>query len=208
MLLIEGSAGGDGKFGYRVEVCSDGRTEVHEPRPIEVIFKRSEGLFIATGVLLVILIAALTLPRHSSFGAVVGLLAFAGFWVPFFVGPRLIFDRGWLIGKGQITRYWELKGIRARREWPYQISGLEIRHEVWTNDEGTTDSVIGTESVGELTFVKYHTEIPPSKAASMLLQDRITPEVWWLGHQIAKASGFPLKIEEATIHDPIWWTRG
>ena len=205
---MEGGAGGDRKFGYRVEVGSNGRTELHEPGPIEVIFRRPEGLLIALGLLPVILIAAVALSRHSTFGAIVGFVAVACFWGALFVGPQLLFDRGWLIREGQITRYWELRGVRMRQELPYAILGLEIRHAVWTNDGGTTDSFIGIESAGEVTFVEYHTEIPPSKAASLPLHARVTPEVWWLGHEIAKASGFALKIREATIHDPIWWTRG
>ena len=207
----------EGRFGYRLAERPDGRTELFEPSPIEMITGRARPrgwlgqmytpaefatfsvLFIAAAALTALIVYEIFARRlgYSDFsGLVDGWVFVTTVWLISSLG---LFNRSWRIRKGEITRYWGLKGVRIGRERPYKLSELEIRRQMSTKGDSFTDSFIGTGPEGEVSFVKrrekFHESLP--------LQDQITPEVWWLGHEIAKLSGFRLKIKESTIAGPL-----
>ena len=166
-----------------------------------------------------LLLSSLGLPPHwahegGPLGAIAAIVV--GAFGTTFLWRRILLHRTWRIEKNMISRCWKVIGFNIRREKEYEgVYALEIFHEEWSDDKGATDTLLGKGHGRSYTFESVDQSLPgltsglsagpcdppsfprkPSESASVPLEDRITPEVRWLGRRLATLSGFPLTMHQ------------
>ena len=209
-----------GKFGYRIQNRSDGRVEFIDPEPR---WKRGtfgfDRSWTPTSDLLgwVLFLPLLCVPIVFIVVGVISLAAGNVIWgiISVLGGATaavamvntMFMRRCWRVGPGSIARYFEIKGLPIHREKHYPgIDRLEILHAVWHDNKGCSDSIVGWASSRRFSLMSLHQELKRMRAsrfAEVGLERVISPQIWWLGHELATSSGLPLEIKTGKRDAPM-----
>jgi len=223
-------------FGWTVEQRLDGRHELRDPPFIVtanvVMALLIPGVFIVVGVLGSLSLLGLIPWFHFRdpnwlifiFFLVVGGLAFT-------FGAQSFLRRKWIIDSATVIRRTDIKPTPIGWQRRYRLDRLEILHEVWDDESGVSESVVGwlaDRPEKTVTFAYLHfplngpvhgrtvgwlhprfgqprLQFPPtlpSTPDSVPNRDDIAPPVWWLGHTLGKLSGVPLKVSSGVRKAP------
>lgn len=217
-------------FGYTLNQRSDGGFELIDPPFIVtgavLMFLAIPGLFIAIGILTSLSLLGVQMPWFhiqpanwfmAALSLVIGGAAFT-------FGAQVFLRRSWIIDSASVIRRADIKRTPFGWHRSYQLGRLEILHEVWDDESGVSDSVIGwlSDKRGKPLIFEYF-DFPihgpvhgrtggwlhpkggvhrpkllprlPTATDSVPDGDEVAPRVWWLGHKLCKLTGLPLNVQ-------------
>ena len=215
-------------FGWAIQQLPDGRYELRDP-PFVVtgavlMFLLVPGLFIVVGILGSLSLLGVAPWFHfepANWLLLIFLLAFGG--VMFTFGAQAFLRRKWMIDSATVVRRTDIKLTRIGWQHRYRLDRLEMLHEVWNDESGVTESVVGqlVDCPGKtVTFEYLHLPLNgpvhgrsggwlhpkfgqprlrlpptlPNTPDSVPNRDEVAPQVWWLAHTLGKLSGVPLTL--------------
>jgi hypothetical protein len=215
-------------FGWAIEQRLDGRYELRDP-PFDVdasvvLFLLIPGVFIVVGILGSLSLLGVTPWFHfqpANWFLLIFITALGG--IGFTFGAQAFLRRKWIIDSAIVIRRTDIKYTPIGWQRSYRLDRLEILHEVWDDESGISDTIIGrlVDRPGKTVIFEYldfpvngpvhgrtggwrHPKLEqprlkifptlPSTPDSVPVKDDVPPQVWWLGHTLAKLSGLPLKV--------------
>jgi hypothetical protein len=218
-----------GNFGWAIEQRVDGRYELRDP-PFDVdatvvLFLLIPGLFIAIGILVTLSLLGVPLSwfhfQPANWFFPIFFLAIGG--TAFTFGAQAFLRRKWIIDSAMVVRCTDIKLTPIGWQRRYRLDRLEILHEVWDDESGVSESVVGrlVDRPGKTVIFEYldfpvngpvhgrtigwrHPKfgqprliVPPTMPETpdwVPDRDEVAPQVWWLGQTLGKLSGLPLQV--------------
>lgn len=223
-------------FGWAIEQRSDGRYELRDP-PFDVdanvvLFLLIPGVFIVVGILGSLSMLGVTPWFHfhpANWLVLIFVTAIGG--IGFTFGAQAFLRRKWIIDSATAIRRTDIKLTPIGWQRRYRLDRLEILHEVWDDESGVSDSVVGRRvdrPAKTVVFEYLHLpvngpvygrtggwlhqkfgqprlKIPPTLPETpdwVPDRDDVAPQVWWLGQTIGKITGLPLQVASTVRKAP------